>query len=160
MQSRFNLAGWYSLGSGLAAIKDKDLVQDMYATWPFFNTLLENAEMSLLMADMDIAALYIPLVPDQPAAGRIFSRITEEYRLTCEKVLAISGHNKLLETEPLAQNAIHLRNPYLDPLNYLQVEMLSKLRALADPQSKEAEALREVVVLTINGIAAGLRNTG
>jgi phosphoenolpyruvate carboxylase len=160
MQSRFNLAGWYSLGSGLAAIQDKDLLQDMYATWPFFNTLLENAEMSLLIADMDIAALYVPLVPDQSAAGKIFSQIRDEYRLTCEKVLTISGHNRLLETDPLTQNAIRLRNPYLDPLNYLQVEMLRKLRALADPESIEAEALREVVVLTINGIAAGLRNTG
>ncbi len=75
-------------------------------------------------------------------------------------VLSISGHSNLLEADPITQNAIHLRNPYLDPLNYLQVEMLRRLRALPDPEAPEAEALREVVVLTINGIAAGLRSTG
>ncbi|MBN2317628.1 MAG: phosphoenolpyruvate carboxylase [Acidobacteria bacterium] len=160
MQSRFNLAGWYSLGSGLAAVADKKLLREMYAAWPFFNTLLENAEMSLLKADMDIAALYVPLVPDRASARKIFSRIRDEFRLSCETVLTISGHSRLLEADPVAQNAVHLRNPYLDPLNYLQVEMLRRLRSLSDSEGAEAEALREVVVLTINGIAAGLRSTG
>jgi phosphoenolpyruvate carboxylase len=160
MQSRFNLAGWYSLGSGLAAIGDKDLLREMYTAWPFFNTLLENAEMSLLKADMDIAALYVPLAPDQASAAKIFSRIRDEFRRTCDTVLEISGHGRLLEADPVTQNAIRLRNPYLDPLNYLQVEILRRLRALPDPECAEAQALREVVVLTINGIAAGLRSTG
>jgi len=160
MQSRFNLAGWYSLGSGLAAIPDKNLLREMYTAWPFFNTLLENAEMSLLKADMDIASLYVPLMPDRSTAQTIFSRIQEEFRLTCETVLTISGHSRLLEADPITQNAIQLRNPYLDPLNYLQVEMLRRLRALSDPEGLEAKALREVVVLTINGIASGLRSTG
>jgi phosphoenolpyruvate carboxylase len=160
MQSRFNLAGWYSLGTGLDAIPDKDLLREMYNGWPFFNTLLDNAEMSLMKADMDIAALYLPLVPDQASAQKIFSRISDEYRRTRDAVLSISGRTRLLEADPVTQNAIHLRNPYMDPLNYLQVETLSRLRALPDPESGEAEALREVVVLTINGIAAGLRNTG
>jgi phosphoenolpyruvate carboxylase len=75
-------------------------------------------------------------------------------------VLSISGHEALLEQEPLTQNAVHLRNPYIDPLNYLQVETLRRLRALPDANSREADALREVVFLTINGIAAGLKNTG
>ena len=160
MQSRFNLAGWYSLGSGLGAVPDRKLLREMYKTWPFFNTLLENAEMSLLKADMDIAALYVPLMPDHATARTIYSRIHDEFQLTREMVLSISGHSNLLEADPITQNAIHLRNPYLDPLNYLQVEMLRRLRALPDPEAPEAEALREVVVLTINGIAAGLRSTG
>jgi phosphoenolpyruvate carboxylase len=160
MQSRFNLPGWYSLGSGLAAIADRALLRDLYAGWPFFTTLLENAEMSLLKADMDIAALYVSLMPDQSLAQPLFARIREEYERTCEAVLSISGHTSLLEAEPVTQNAVQVRNPYVDPLNYLQVEMLRRLRALPDPDCGEAEALREVIVLTINGIAAGLRNTG
>ena len=75
-------------------------------------------------------------------------------------VLSISGHAALLELEPLTQNAVHLRNPYIDPLNYLQVETLRRLRVLPDANSPEADALREVIFLTINGIAAGLKNTG
>ncbi len=77
-----------------------------------------------------------------------------------DTVLAISGHQNLLDAEPYTQNAIRLRNPYIDPLNFIQVEMLRRLRALPDKESPEAEALRQVIVLTINGIAAGLKNTG
>jgi phosphoenolpyruvate carboxylase len=160
MQSRFNLPGWYSLGSGLAAIGEPALVGEMYAGWPLFKALLDNAEMSLLKADMDIAALYVALVPDQTLAQSLFTRIRTEYERTCEIVLSITGHASLLESEPVTQTAVHLRNPYVDPLNYLQVEMLRRLRALPDPGCGQAEILREVVVLTINGIAAGLRNTG
>jgi phosphoenolpyruvate carboxylase len=75
-------------------------------------------------------------------------------------VLSISEHRLLLDSEPITQNAVQVRNPYIDPLNYLQVEMLRQLRALRNPNSRKAQALRDVIVLTINGIAAGLRNTG
>jgi phosphoenolpyruvate carboxylase len=160
MQSRFNLPGWYSLGSGLAAIGEQAQLGEMYAGWPLFKALLDNAEMSLLKADMEIAALYVSLMPDQDLAQGIFASIRAEYERTCQAVLTITGHASLLEAEPVTQTTIHLRNPYVDPLNYLQVEMLRRLRALPDPDSGEANALREVVVLTINGIAAGLRNTG
>jgi phosphoenolpyruvate carboxylase len=83
-----------------------------------------------------------------------------EYERTREAVLAISRHNSLLELEPVTQQAVQLRNPYVDPLNYIQVETLRRLRALPDQESEEANALREVMAITINGIAAGLRNTG
>jgi phosphoenolpyruvate carboxylase len=160
MQSRFNLPGWYGLGSGLAAVADQALLREMYAGWPFFRTLLSNAEMSLLKADMDIAARYAGLMPDQALAQALFARIRQEYERTCQMVLFVSGHTGLLEFESVTQNAIHLRNPYVDPLNFLQVEMLRRLRALPDPESGQAQTLREVIMLTINGIAAGLRNTG
>jgi phosphoenolpyruvate carboxylase len=160
MQSRFNLPGWYSLGTGLASIEDLPLLQDMYDGWPFFKTMLNNTEMSLLKADMDISALYVELVPDKKLADGIFKSIRTEYGLTRESVLAISRHQTLLELEPVTQQAVHLRNPYVDPLNYIQVETLRRLRALPDPESEEADSLREVMALTINGIAAGLRNTG
>ena len=160
MQSRFNLPGWYSLGSGLASINDLTLLQEMYDGWPFFKTLLNNTELSLLKADMEISALYVELVPDKKLADEIFNSIRSEYKRTQESVLVISRHRTLLELEPATQQAVHLRNPYVDPLNYLQVETLRRLRALPDPEGEEATALREVMALTINGIASGLRNTG
>ena len=160
MQSRFNLPGWFGLGSALASITDSAIVKDMYQGWAFFKSMLDNTEMSLLKADMDIAALYMELVPDKAMATKIFGQIREEFQRTHDAVLSISGHNNLLDAEPITQHAVQLRNPYVDPLNYIQVEMLSRLRALPDPESAEAQSLREVVGLTINGIAAGLRNTG
>ena len=160
MQSRFNLPGWYSLGTGLASLNDLPLLQEMYDQWAFFRTLLNNSEMSLLKADMDISALYVSLVPDKKLADEIFGNILAEYERTRETVLAISRHNSLLEAEPVTQQAIQLRNPYVDPLNYIQVETLRRLRSLSDQEGEEAKSLREVMALTINGIAAGLRNTG
>ena len=160
MQSRFNLPGWYGLGAGLKSLAALDLLQDMHANWPFFRALIDNTEMSLLKADMGIAALYVELAPDQVAAQSIFAAILEEYARTREAVLSISGHTELMQSEPVIQRSIQLRNPYVDPLNYIQVEMLRRLRALPDADSAEAETLREIIVLTINGIAAGLRNTG
>jgi len=160
MQSRFNLPGWYSLGTGLKAISDSKLLQEMYAGWPFFQTMLDNTEISLLKADLEIADLYVDLVSDRELGHTLYATIRDEYKRTREMVLSISGHTALLEQEPLTQNAVHLRNPYIDPLNYLQVETLRRLRALPDANSPEADALREVVFLTINGIAAGLKNTG
>ena len=160
MQSRFNLPGWFGLGTALESVKDSTLLKDMYQGWAFFKTMLDNAEMSLLKADMDIAALYVDLVPDKAIAAEIFGLIKTEYDRTRDAVLSISGHQNLLDEEPITQHAVQLRNPYVDPLNYIQVEMLRRLRALPDPEGKEAQSLREVIRLTINGIAAGLRNTG
>jgi phosphoenolpyruvate carboxylase len=160
MQSRFNLPGWYSLGTGLESFPDRPLLQEMYAGWPFFKSLLDNTEMSLIKADMDIAALYVDLVPDRALGSALFGRIRQEYERTRTAVLAVSGHRSLMELEPVTQNAVQLRNPYVDPLNYIQVEVLRRLRALKDPEGPEAETLRDVMALTINGIAAGLKNTG
>lgn len=159
MQSRFNLPGWFGLGSGLGVITDKSLLSQMYNGWPFFKTLLDNAETSLLKADMGIASLYAELVPDQELGKKLFSIIRDEYERTCEVVLFISGHFNLMDSEPVTQKAVRLRNPYVDPLNYIQVELLRRLRNnQSTPQDEES--LFEAVVLTINGIAAGLKNTG
>ena len=160
MQSRFNLPGWFSLGSALASVQDRALLRDMYQGWPFFKTMLGNTEMSLLKADMEIASLYVELVSDQQLAKELFAAIRGEYDRTRDAVLSISGHADLLDEEPVTQNAVQLRNPYVDPLNYIQVEMLRRIRALPDPESAEAEEVRDVIAITINGIAAGLRNTG
>jgi phosphoenolpyruvate carboxylase len=160
MQSRFNLPGWYSLGAGLASVSDQSVLREMYEGWPLFNTLLANTEMSLLKADMDISALYVELVPDRKLANDIFSLIRAEYERTREAVLSISGHSTLLEREATTRQSVQLRNPYVDPLNYIQVETLRRLRSMPDPESPEADALHEVMAITINGIASGLRNTG
>jgi len=161
MQSRYNLPGWYGLGSGLAASTlDRSRLREMYAAWPFFRSLFDNAEMSLLKADIEIAALYSTLMQDQDFASRIFQDIRSEYNRTQDLVLTISGHTQLMQEDTAIQRSIHLRNPYIDPLNYIQVEMLRRLRALPDPESSKAAALWDVIVLTINGIASGLRNTG
>lgn len=165
MQSRFNLPGWYGLGAGLACLHCElphtiDQLREMYAAWPFFRALLDNAELSLSKADMQIASLYDELVPDRALARKLFNGIQSEYNRTVEVILAIKGRQVLMEGEPEILRSIQVRNPYVDPLNYLQVDMLRRLRAQPDPEGKAAQELREVLVLTINGIAAGLRNTG
>jgi phosphoenolpyruvate carboxylase len=160
MQSRFNLPGWYGLGTGLDSFPDQSLLREMYKDWPFFKSLLDNTEMSLIKADMDIAALYVELVPDRTLANTVFGRICEEYERTRKAVLSTSGHATLMEMEPVTQSAVQFRNPYVDPLNYIQVEALRRLRSLKSPSGTEMETLRDVVALTINGIAAGLKNTG
>jgi phosphoenolpyruvate carboxylase len=165
MQSRFNLPGWYGLGTGIESYKQTSaesihFLQMMYAGWPFFRALLNNAEMSLLKADMDIAALYSGLVPNCTFAKSIFQTILAEYKITKKAVLEITGHQELMDAELDLQRSIHLRDPYIDPLNYIQVELLKRLRGLNDPEGEEAESLREAMILTINGIASGLRNTG
>jgi phosphoenolpyruvate carboxylase len=160
MQSRFNLPGWFGLGSALAAVRDDTLLREMYNGWPLFKTMLNNAEMSLLKADLGIASLYVDLVPDKALGSEMFRAIRAEYERTRDLVLAVSGHANLLDEEPVTQNAVQLRNPYVDPLNYIQVEMLRRIRALLDQEGEEAQSIREVITITINGIAAGLRNTG
>ena len=160
MQSRFNLPSWYGLGTGLSSPVPLELLQEMYAEWPFFRAILENAELSLLKADMKIASLYSALAPDQDFARQVFGMIQSEYEHTQSALLAITDQNELLEAEPIIQRSIQLRNPYVDPLNYIQVEMLKRLQAIPDPESPQAAPLREVLIVTINGIAAGLQNTG
>ena len=157
MQSRHNIPGWFGLGSGLAA-GDANILQEMYASWPFFQAIIDNAEMSLLKADMDIAALYAQLVPDASLRDSIFSRIRREHAQTQSLILMITNHSHLMEADPTIQRSIERRNPYVDPLNFVQVELLQRLRS--EPEHPQAQSWREAMVLTINGIAAGLRNTG
>jgi len=95
---------------------------------------------------MDISALYVELIPNRKLAKEIFSTIAPEYERTRESVLSISGHGSLLELEPVTRQAVQLRNPYVDPLNYIQVETLRRLRALADPEGPQAGPLRESCV--------------
>jgi phosphoenolpyruvate carboxylase len=166
MQSRFNLPGWYGLGTGLAAldigseVENLNLLQSMYREWDFFRAILDNAESSMLKADLDIAAMYARLVPDQDLAKKIFIQIRIEFFLTRQMILKITGHEELVDSDPMIQRSIKLREPYVDPLNYIQVEMLRRLRSLPETDTELSDQLREAIGVTINGIASALRNTG
>lgn len=165
MQSRFNFPGWFGLGSGLGSVlrqgpRGRRLLRDMHRGWPFFQTLIDNAQLTLRKADMEIAALYAELVQDARLRRRIFALLKAEFRRTEEAILAITGQKRILQREPVLLRSVELRNPYVDPLNYLQVEMLRRLRADPAMPEERAEALRTVVQLTISGISGGLKNTG
>jgi phosphoenolpyruvate carboxylase len=160
-QSRAGLPGWYGLGSGLEGYigGDEDRLEElreMYRRWPFFRALIDNAQLSMRQADMGIAEVYSTLADDD-VRDAVFPAILEEYRRTEGCILKVTGQTDLLETEPWLKRSIQLRNPYIDPMNYLQVDLLRRWR---EAQGAEADALREAVLLSVNGVAAGLRNTG
>jgi phosphoenolpyruvate carboxylase len=110
-------------------------------------------------ADMSIAKLYASLVEDEGIRERVLGRILEEFRLAEKAVLVVTGQNELLENEPVLARSIKLRNPYVDPLNYLQVEMIKRRRG-SRMNKADREGIRAVLELTVNGIAGGLKNTG
>ena len=153
-QMRLNLPGWYGLGSGLEAAPLKDL-RRAYASWPLFNVLLDNAEMSLAKTDRRIAARYLGL-GDRPDLAE---RVMREYDLTKKNVLAVTGHSRLLERHRVLSWAVELRNPYVDALSHLQLRALRALRAKGGSARERAHAER-LFLLTVNGVAAGLQNTG
>jgi phosphoenolpyruvate carboxylase len=165
MQSRFNFPGWYGLGSGLDAILRRGpegvkLLREMYQGWPFFQTTIANAQLTMCKADMSIARLYASLVEDESVREQVLVRIVDEFRLTEKAVLAITGQGELLENEPVLARSIKLRNPYVDPLNYLQVEMIRRRRGGGRLKKADLEGISAVLELTVNGIAGGLKNTG
>ena len=178
MQSRYVLPSWYGVGEALEEYIYEDeghleALQQMYHTWPFFRAFLDNLQMTLSKADMHIAQHYTSLVDDEILRKRLSHIILEEYERTRDIVLKIVGGKDLLDATPVLQRSIRLRNPYVDPLSYFQVVLLRKLRALGGPllldendlqssnaQEQERARLTYAVLLTINGIAAGLRNTG
>ena len=169
MQSRYTLPGWYGIGAALGGYAAQsathlEQLREMYRQWPFFTTLLDNAQMSLAKADLPIAARYAALVTDQPMAQRIYQTIKGEYDACLRVIQDITGQDSLLDGQPVLQKSIRLRNPYVDPLSFLQVELLRRLRLLPEGDTEELKSqrrdLRAAVLLSVNGIAAGLKNTG
>lgn len=161
MQSRHTLPGWYGLGSAVGEFLAADraglaMLRDMYARWPFWRTLIDNAQMILAKADMVIARLYADLVTDQELASRIYGRIESEYRSAVDAVCRITGQAALLERSPVLGTSIERRNPYVDPLSFIQLVLLGRLRGGAEPR----EELVNAVLESINGVASGLKNTG
>ncbi len=162
MQSRHTIPGWFGLGSALESFAEThshhlDLLRAMYRYWPFFTTLLDNAQMIMLKADLGIARRYAELVPDQALAERIVQQIEAEFRRTQRMICQITELNDLLAHQPVLQRAIRQRNPYIDPLSYVQIELLRRLRAASPEEQVEIEP---ALLMSINGIAAGLKNTG
>jgi phosphoenolpyruvate carboxylase len=163
-QCRLMLPGWYGFGSAVEAwVADQEKkgadgmaqLQQMHREWPFFVTLLANMEMVLSKADLGIASRYAELVPDEKLREAIFPRLRDELMRTVRALLSICGEGDLLEASPSLARTIRNRFPYLDPLNHLQVELLRRYRA-----GEEDEAIKRAIHLTINGVAAGLRNSG
>jgi phosphoenolpyruvate carboxylase len=160
-QCRLMLPGWYGFGTAvktwLAAHPDTGLalLQEMHRDWPFFRTQLSNMDMVLAKSSIAIASRYAELVPDLKVRGEIFARIRDERERSIEALLAVTGAQKLLETNPLLDRSIRNRFPYLDPLNHLQVNLLRLYRA-----HQNAPKILTGIQLTINGISAGLRNSG
>jgi phosphoenolpyruvate carboxylase len=157
-QTRMNLPGWFGLGSGLAAVADADgpdVLRRAYREWPLFGVLLENAEMSLAKTDRLIGARYLAL------GGRedLTEMVLAEYDRTRRLVLTVTGHDRLLANRHVLSRAVSLRDPYVDALSYLQLRALAALRDTA-PEDDERERLERLLLLTVNGVAAGLQNTG
>jgi len=160
-QSRQLLPAWYAAGTGLEDFAAKseqnlELLQHMYLKWPFFQSTIDNLNMALMKADITTAKEYLSLVEDETIAERIFANILEEYEKTKAILLKITGDKELLDHTPNIKDSVFRRNPYVDPLNFLQVDLIKELRK----QDGANEELLTEVLLTISGISAGLRNTG
>src|SRR6266487_962916 len=178
MQSRYVLPSWYGVGGALEEYIEEnpaqlDQLRYLYTHWPFWRAFLDNLQMTLSKADMHIAQHYAMLVEDKDLRERISQEIREEFERTRRMVICIVGGKALLDTSPVLQQSIRRRNPYVDPLSYFQVMLLRRLRALGGPllpdkasrqnasdEECERDKLTYAVLLTINGIAAGVRNTG
>ncbi len=168
-QSRHLLPGWLAVGTALENFVNQRprenlrLLGEMYAEWPFFHSTISNIEMTLAKADFQIARQYASRTLDRRLGQRIFRMLEEEYERACRVTLQITGERRLLDQSPVLQRSIAVRNPYVDPLSYLQVELLARRREKAGrtgPSNADQEKLLYATLLTINGIAAGMRNTG
>ena len=159
-QNRIMLPGWYGIGSAMQQYIDQNpqenlaKLQQMYQTWPFFKSLLENADMVLSKSNMNIARQYSNLCEDEETRS-VFDRIEDEWKLTKKVLLQIENHNELIQDLPALRGSLDYRLPYFDILNYIQIELIKRIR-----QGQYTEELEKTIHVTINGIATGLRNSG
>ena len=163
-QSRANVPSWYGIGTAFSDWLGEDadgsrlkMLQTMNKDWPFFRTMLANVHLGMGRADMEIAGMYAKLA-DPKVADAIFSDIKSEFELSREMLMKVTGTDEILATEPWLQHSIKVRNPYVDPMNYIQVALLKEIRD--NPDHPNLEKLQRSIVLSINGIAAGLQNVG
>jgi phosphoenolpyruvate carboxylase len=164
-QSRHTLPAWYGMGSALSQWLEQhpedgmEYLQKMYQEWPFFNAMISNTCMSLFKSDMLTAEFYAGLCQNHQLASHVFGLVKQENETTQDMVLEVSGSERLLSSDPLLEMTLSRRDPYLDPLAYIQINLLMKFRDEAVPET-ERDQWREPLLSSINAIAAGMRNTG
>lgn len=154
-QSRVMLPGWFGVGAALDAFTDKALLRAMNAEWPFFAAMLSNMSMVLAKSDIAIAAIYSELVEDAALRGAVFGEISDGWHGTRDALFDVTGQSEFLGDDPALARRIRLRLPYIEPLNALQVELIRRYR-----RGEDDPRVRDGIHLTINGIAAGIRNSG
>ena len=162
-QNRLLLPSWYGAGTALSSFardpENLDTLREMYRGWPFFRTLVDFMQMTLAKSDMRIAETYTDLLPKKENRHRLWRRISEEHGSCMEAVLRVTDHANLMDNSPVLQRSIRLRNPYVDPLSYIQVSLLRRLRALPE-DSPDRNSVLNTLLLTISGISSGMLNTG
>jgi phosphoenolpyruvate carboxylase len=160
MQSRHGLPAWFGIGHALEGFLNEDpkresLLHEMMKRFPLFSVLIRNVEITMAKADLSIARLYSELAPDEQLRERVFKMVCEEFQRTLKMLLRVTGQSELMQDNPVLARSIRLRNPYVDPMSLIQVELLRRKRA-----GDNSPELNYALAATINGIAAGLHNTG
>jgi phosphoenolpyruvate carboxylase len=162
-QNRLLLPSWYGAGSAFSEMIETkggvETLREMYDGWPFFKTLVDFMQMTLAKSDMRIAGAYASLVEDEGVRERVWRRVAEEHSRCVEAMLVVTGQESLLDNSPVLQRSIRLRNPYVDPLSYIQVHLLRRLRSLPE-DAPERESVAYPLLLTVFGISSGMVNTG
>ena len=165
-QSRHTLPGWYGIGGALAALRESDpdalaKLRLLYRDWPFFRSLLSNTQMSLAKAELGIAREYAGLCLDPSVGKAIYTLAVQEYERTVRQIEDIAETDALLADDPVLALSLQRRNPYLDPINYIQLTLIKRYRqAVAEDDKEQAELWLEPLLRSINALASGLRNTG